>query len=189
MVGEIRDSDTAVMATNAALTGHLVLTTIHTNDAPSAFTRLLEMNVEDFVVASTVNLVVAQRLIRRICDNCAEEKRLPEAILQKVLARKDVMKALEGVGVPADDAARIRFRIGAGCDTCLGTGYSGRIGMFEFLELTKEIHDAILARSSGGDIQHAAESSGFKGMVYDGVEKVLAGATTFDEIIRVTRNS
>lgn len=189
MVGEIRDTDTVVMAANAALTGHLVLTTIHTNDAPSVFTRFLEMRVEDFLVASIVNLVIAQRLLRRVCGVCAEERTIDEAVLKKIGERKDVVKILEKNGVSAANLASRKFRIGKGCKTCIQTGYSGRIGMFELLELNKEIHGLILEHAPAEKIKQAAEKSGFREMLYDGIEKVLAGITTFEEVLRTTRNA
>lgn len=189
MVGEIRDSETVIMAANAALTGHLVLTTIHTNDAPSVFTRFLEMKVEDFVVSSIVNLVVAQRLLRKICGKCAKSRPLTELLIKKMKTRKDFMEALERNGKNISDMAKIQFRIGSGCETCLGTGYSGRIGMFELLELNPEIHDLILQHAPAEKIKAAAEKEGFKTMIHDGIEKVFAGVTTFEEILRTTRTA
>lgn len=189
MVGEVRDSDTAIMAANAALTGHLVLTTMHTNDAPSAFTRLLEMRVEDFVVGSVVNLVIAQRLVRKVCSTCAHESKLDEVVRRKLEERKDISEALEMAGIDAAQLETKAFKKGKGCDTCVGMGYAGRAGIFEVLELNKEIHDAILAHTAADRIREIAEKTSYRPMVHDGVAKVLAGATTFDEVIRVTRNA
>lgn len=189
MVGEIRDSETAVMATNAALTGHLVLTTIHTNDAPSAFTRFLEMQVEDFVVGSVVNLVIAQRLVRKACDACAENRVLDKPMLKKVHERQDVVSRLEKLGLSLDALAKRQLRAGKGCPECLETGYTGRIGMFELLELTKEIHDAILEHAPADRLRAIAEKTGFCDMIEDGLQKALDGKTTFEEVMRVTRNA
>ncbi|MDO8558297.1 MAG: GspE/PulE family protein [bacterium] len=188
MVGEIRDSETAVMAANAALTGHMVLTTLHTNDAPSAVTRLLEMKVEDFVVSSIVNLVIAQRLVRKICESCAEERKLDEILFKKITERGDVKEALESMGQSMDQIRERTFRVGKGCDACLGTGYVGRAGIFELLELNKTIHDLILEHAPSERIKEVAIKAGFKDMIADGLEKVFSGVTTFDEVLRTTRN-
>jgi type IV pilus assembly protein PilB len=189
MVGEIRDTETAAMAANAAMTGHLVFTTIHTNDAASAFTRFLEMKVDDFVVSSTINLVIAQRLVRRVCDKCAEERKLDKATLKKIRERKDVIVALEerkkGLFDKLDEMA---FRQGKGCESCFQTGYSGRIGIFELLKPNKEIHDLILSHQSSERIKTAAEKDGFRDMITDGIDKVFVGITTFEEVLRTTKN-
>ncbi|MFC1595174.1 GspE/PulE family protein [Patescibacteria group bacterium] len=188
MVGEIRDSETAVMAANAAMTGHLVFTTIHTNDAPSAFVRLLEMNVEDFVVASTVNLVIAQRLVRRVCTACAEEQSLSEAVIRKIKERGDIMASIKKLYPNSEGILEKRkFKVGKGCDICIGTGYVGRVGLFELLELNKEIHDLILTHAPAERIREAADKQGFRDMIIDGIQKVFDGATSFEEVIRTTR--
>ncbi len=189
MVGEVRDSETAVMAANAALTGHLVLTTMHTNDAASAFSRLLEMRVEDFVVGSIMNLVIAQRLVRKICGSCATEKRLEPALVKKIGERKDLVATLERQGYSLDSVGKRKFVTGAGCDACIQTGYDGRVGIFEMLELSKNIHDLILAHAPTEKIKEAAEKEGFADMLDDGVKKVYLGMTTFDEVLRTTRNA
>ena len=189
MVGEIRDSETAVMAANAALTGHLVFTTMHTNDAASAFTRFLEMKVEDFVVSTIVNLVIAQRLVRKICAKCAHTEKLGPMIISKILERKDIVAALERreKGL-SKKLASLGFVRGAGCDVCSQTGYSGRIGIFEMVELDREIHDLVLGHATAETIKSKLSERGFEDMISDGVAKVLAGLTTFDEILRTTRN-
>jgi len=189
MVGEIRDSETSVMATNAAMTGHLVFTTIHTNDAPSSFIRLLEMKVEDFVVSSTVNLVIAQRLVRKICKSCAKKRKLSPAIFNKIMERKDIVAALEKRKENlVSELEKHTFYVGAGCEECLGTGYLSRIGIFELLQPNKEIHDLILRHESADVIKSAAEKNGFQDMITDGIEKVFKGITTFDEVLRTTKN-
>lgn len=189
MVGEIRDSETAIMAVEAALTGHLVLTTLHTNDAPSAFTRLLEMKVEDFAITSVVNVVIAQRLLRRICDKCAKKEKLDDRIVKKITERKDVTDALKAMKKNTNDLISQPFLAGGGCDACKQTGYSGRIGIFEVLELNKEIHDLILEHAPTERIGTAAKKTGFRDMMADGIEKVFAGITTFEELLRITRNA
>jgi len=189
MVGEIRDTDTVVMAANSAMTGHLVLTTMHTNDAPSAFTRFLEMKVEDFVVASIVNLVIAQRLVRKICTSCGKKQKLDPTLIEKIKARKDVVAALQKIGKPFDKIKDETFVIGEGCDACLQTGYIGRIGIFELLELNKDIHDLVLKHAPADQIKEAAEKDGFEDMIIDGIRKVFDGQTTFEEILRTTRNA
>jgi len=190
MVGEIRDSETAIMASNAALTGHLVFTTLHTNDAASAFVRFLEMKVEDFVVSSTINLVIAQRLVRRICKDCAVEEKLEPAILKKIKERKDIMGALEKreTGL-SENIEKLNFKIGKGCKKCFQTGYSGRIGIFELLKPNKEIHDLILSHASVEKIKSAAEKDGFRDIIADGLDKVFKGFTTFNELLRVTKSA
>jgi len=189
MVGEVRDSDTAIMATNAAMTGHLVFTTLHTNDAASAFTRLLEMKVDDFVVASTINLVIAQRLVRKVCTHCGEKTKLDPIIIKKIKDRKDIMEKMEkreqGLSETFEE---LSFNKGKGCETCLNSGYLGRVGIFELIKPDKKIHDLILTHSPAEKIRSAAEKMDFPDIVSDGVDKVFKGITTFDEVLRTTKN-
>jgi len=190
MVGEIRDSETANMATNAALTGHLLFTTLHTNDAASAFPRLLDMKVEDFIITSTVNLVIAQRLVRKICDNCAQMEVLDPVILRKIKERKDIVALLEEREEGLLDSLKERtFRVGKGCEKCFQSGYLGRIGIFELLKPSKKIQALVLTHKSAENIEAAAKKDGFKDMMFDGIEKVFNGSTTFSEVLRVTRNA
>lgn len=188
MVGEIRDSETAIMAANAAITGHLVFTTMHTNDAASAFTRFLEMKVEDFVVSTVVNLVIAQRLVRKICHSCAKTEKLEPMIISKIRERSDIIAALEnrekGISKKLES---LGFSRGTGCAECIQTGYSGRIGIFEVLELNRDIHDLVLKRATAETIKSKVAENGFKDMVTDGIGKILAGHTTFDEVLRTTK--
>ena len=176
------------MAANAAMTGHLVFTTIHTNDAASAFTRFLEMKVEDFVVSTTINLVVAQRLVRKVCKFCSKETNIDDVVLRKIEERSDVLAALETKqkGL-SQKIAKLNFLIGTGCEKCFQTGYFGRIGLFELLTPTKEIHDAILEHTSAEKIAEVAKKQGFQSMVADGIDKVFAGSTTFEEVLRTTK--
>lgn len=179
-VGEIRDSETAGIAVNASLTGHLVLSTLHTNDAATALPRLLDMNVEPFLVASTVNVIIAQRLVRKICDMCKGTR---------VITREDLLKNLpmEIVKRQVGDKKSITIYQGIGCKICHFTGYSGRIGVFEVLEVTKAIRDLITQRNDADVILQKAIEEGMTTMLDDGMEKVIKGMTTIEEVLRVTK--
>lgn len=172
MVGEIRDAETADIAVHAALTGHLVLSTLHTNDAPSAVTRLADMGIEPFLIGSSLEGVIAQRLVRRICEHCKEAYSPNEEELKEL--------GLEGYDGP--------FYRGKGCDMCLGTGYRGRVGVFEVLELDDDIKALITRTQDSNDIRKRARERGFKTMLEDGIEKVKRGITTSSELISVVRN-
>ena len=172
MVGEIRDLDTAEVAIQAALTGHLVLTTLHTNDAPGAIARLVDMGVEPFLVSSAVSAVIAQRLVRVICKDCGEDY-VPSA------------KLLEEVGLSS--SKQVKFYRGKGCDKCLHTGYKGRVGIFELMPPDDAIKALTVAKSSSTEIRKAAIKNGMKTMQEDGIEKVKAGITTLEEVLRVTQ--
>jgi type IV pilus assembly protein PilB len=173
MVGEIRDLETAQIAIQASLTGHLVLSTLHTNDAPSTITRLIDMDVEPFLISSTMEAVVAQRLIRTICPACRTEY-TPEPEMFKE------------IGVDPSDVEGIPFYHGRGCEDCNYSGYKGRIGIFELLIVNDEIRDLILDRASTMHIQRAAKKQGMQAMRDDGWQKILAGITTMEEVLRVT---
>jgi len=171
LVGEIRDLDTAEVAINASLTGHLVFSTLHTNDAVTATTRLLDMGVEPFLVSSAISGVLAQRLVRRICKECRQEY-IPEK-----------------ADVPADfkvEKGQKLYR-GAGCRDCRNSGYRGRVGIFEMLMITDQLRELIVQRRSATDLQAVARKDGLKLMREDGWSKVLAGMTTVEEIVRVTK--
>jgi len=171
-VGEIRDMETAEIAVHASLTGHLVLSTLHTNDAPSALTRLIDMGIEPFLVASSLISVLAQRLVRVICPHCREE----------YAPSKQEIDYLEAVTPPS-----VLYR-GKGCDKCLGKGYIGRKGIYEFLEITPEIRTMIVERKEAYDIKRTAVTkSGFNPLQKDAVEKILQGITTIEEVLRVTQ--
>ncbi len=186
MVGEIRDSETMHMATNAALTGHAVLTTLHTNDAPSAFTRFLEMKVEEFVISSTVNLVIAQRLVRRVCGDCAKPQILDDHIVSKIVQRQDILKIMKDKGLSIDKLKNAEFMVGVGCTNCRMTGFNGRVGVYELMEMNGTIREALFGRHSTESLRSIAEQFGFRALVYDALEKVLAGTTTFSELLRIT---
>jgi len=176
MVGEIRDAETANIAVQAALTGHLVLSTLHTNDAASAVTRLEEMGIEPFLISTAVLGVQAQRLVRRICPHCKEECEKPE----DVEIPEDVFKRL---GINKDE---IKFFKGKGCKKCRNTGYKGRISIIEVLPITKKIKTLVIKGGSTVEIQDAAEEDGMRPLLHDGWIKVLKGITTVEEVIRVT---
>jgi general secretion pathway protein E len=171
MVGEIRDLETATMAIQSSLTGHLVFSTLHTNDAASAVTRLLDLGIEPYLVASSVVGVLAQRLVRRVCSDCAKPYRPTPTELQ-------------WLGVPG--ARMGRMRTGAGCSNCRQTGYRGRLGTFELLVLDDEIRRLIGARATASDLKDAALRNGTHTLRDDGIEKILAGITTIAEVERVT---
>jgi type II secretory ATPase GspE/PulE/Tfp pilus assembly ATPase PilB-like protein len=173
MLGEIRDPETGAIAAEAALTGHLVLSTLHTNDAPSSVTRLMEMGVAPFLLAPTILGILAQRLVRRICPQCMapHEPRSAEV-------------AEAGVG---DLIGKVTFHRGKGCGYCGGTGYKGRTGIHEVLKVDEEIRELITERASTSQIRRAAAAKGFKDLRFDGLKKAVSGATTLEEVVRVTK--
>ncbi|OGG34946.1 hypothetical protein A2363_01855 [Candidatus Gottesmanbacteria bacterium RIFOXYB1_FULL_47_11] len=179
-VGEIRDSETAGIAVNAALTGHLVLSTLHTNDAATAIPRLTDMKVEPFLVASTVNIIIAQRLVRKICDMCKTSMTATTDELKKHLPEDAIRKHF-------GDKAEITLYKGKGCKICHNTGYSGRLGVFEVLEITKDIRKLISERGDSDVINQKAREEGMTTMLDDGLDKVQRGMTTIDEVVRVTK--
>ncbi|MCX7793774.1 MAG: type II secretion system ATPase GspE [Thermodesulfovibrionales bacterium] len=169
MVGEIRDLETAGIAIHAALTGHLIFSTLHTNDAPGAMTRLMDMGVENYLVSSTLIGVVAQRLVRRICTSCRVEYRVPEELKKELRINQDIL-----------------WR-GTGCEKCSNTGYRGRIGIFELLVVNDEIRNMIMAKATSREMREKAISLGMKTLRQDGIEKVTKGITTAEEVLRVTQ--
>ena len=170
LVGEMRDPETAEICIQAALTGHLVLSTLHTNDAPSALTRLVDLGVPDYLVASTVEGILAQRLVRRVCRECAES-RAPDAVLAREMA---------AAGHPADRVLR-----GRGCDACRGTGYRGRTGIYELVMMDAELRAALLLRPDAEALRRLAIQRGMRSLRDDGWRQVAAGVTTPDEVRRV----
>lgn len=175
MVGEIRDEETADIAIHSSLTGHLMLSTLHTNDAPGAIPRLTDMNVQGYLVASTLILVAAQRLVRRICQSCINEYKPSEAELQVI--SKHFSK----------DLKKLKFYKGKGCKECGESGYKGRIGLFEVFEINDKIRDLTIQKTSAESIRKVAKQSGMASMLDDGFDKVQAGITTIEEVIRVIR--
>jgi type IV pilus assembly protein PilB len=173
LVGEIRDFETAEVAIKAAMTGHLVLSTLHTNDAPSTISRLMNMGVEPFLVATSVHMVVAQRLVRRICNYCKEPQDQPPA-------------ALVNAGFAEAESKRIRLFKGRGCERCNNTGYKGRVGLYEVMEIDDELREMILAGGSAFELRQRALAKGMMGLRGSGLEKIRMGVTTIDEVVRET---
>ena len=173
LVGEIRDFETAEIAIKAALTGHLVLSTLHTNDAPSTISRLMNMGIEPFLVATSVNLIQAQRLIRRICKDCKREESMPP-------------EALIEVGFSADEASKLKTYKGKGCATCNNTGYKGRIGLYEVMEVGDEIRELILIGASALELRKKAIDDGMITLRESGLHKIRNGLTTLEEVVRET---
>jgi type IV pilus assembly protein PilB len=174
MVGEIRDLETAEIAIQSALTGHLVFSTLHTNDAPSTITRLIDMGVEPFLIASSVTGVIAQRLVRKICDECKTVYKPSDKILKEL-------------GIVKDGKKELIFYKGQGCKKCLNNGYKGRIGIMEMMTLNEEIRELIVSKASADVIKKAAQKAGMQTMREDGMQKVMAGITTLEEVLRVTQ--
>jgi general secretion pathway protein E len=177
MVGEIRDRETADIAIRASLTGHLVFSTLHTNDAPGAITRLVDMGIEPFLVASAIELVIAQRLVRRLCPECTREKPIAQTKLRESLA-------IFGVD-PAEAEPIHALKEPVGCDRCRGTGYRGRIGLFEIFRLNDELHELILKRESTRTLTASARKHGMRTLGQSGWDKVKGGYTSLEEVLRV----
>jgi type IV pilus assembly protein PilB len=173
MVGEIRDLETGSIAIKAALTGHLVLSTLHTNDAPSTVTRMVDMGIEPFNVASAVNLIVAQRLVRRVCAECKQEHQYTE-------------EELKALGIPLAEAQKLTFYKGAGCDSCGGTGYRGRQGLYEVMALTSSLRRMVLKGASTEELREEAVKEGMLTLRSDGMLKVKRGITTLEEVVKET---
>jgi type IV pilus assembly protein PilB len=173
MVGEIRDFETAEIAVKAALTGHLVLSTLHTNDAPSAITRLLNMGIEPFLVASSVTLILAQRLLRRICMRCKTPQSVPT-------------DGLVDIGLTPEEAASIVCYKGHGCEACSGTGYKGRIAIYEVMTLSPDLRDTVLRGGNGLEIKRGAIRDGMRTLRMSGLDKMKEEITTIEEVVRVT---
>jgi type IV pilus assembly protein PilB len=175
LVGEIRDLEVAEVAIQAALTGHLVFSTLHTNDAPSSITRLIDMGVKPFLVASSVQAVMAQRLVRVICSKCKELYPDPDPGVLSLL------------GFSAEEIANTTFYRGAGCDQCAGTGYRGRQAIFELMEMNRELRELAFNQAPVSQIRTAAVASGMRNLTADGRLKIRHGITTPDELIRITQ--
>ena len=175
MVGEIRDEETAAIAVNAALTGHLLLSTLHTNDAPTTLPRLLDMKVEPFLIASTVNIAIGQRLVRRICEECKFEKKVTINDLEGLMGTFPVEILYKSK----------KFFQGKGCDSCNGTGYRGRIGIHEVIEIDDELRAAIVRKADATEIKNIAIKNGMTSMIEAGFKKAIEGVTTIEEVLRV----
>jgi type IV pilus assembly protein PilB len=173
MVGEIRDFETAEIGIKAALTGHLVLSTLHTNDAPSTVNRLLNMGIEPFLVASATNLILAQRLARRICSEC----KAPENY---------AVDALVEAGMSEEDARQVQGARGQGCRNCANTGFKGRIALYEAMPMTEDIKDLVLAGASSAELKREAIRGGMFTLRMSALERLKEGVTTLDEVMRTT---
>ncbi|MDY7010694.1 MAG: GspE/PulE family protein, partial [Planctomycetota bacterium] len=172
MLGEIRDEETARIAVQASLTGHLVLSTLHTNDASSSITRMINIGIEPYLIAASVNAILAQRLIRRICENCKTPETKKDGAIARYLTKHKA------------DISQIYH--GTGCDKCRNTGYKGRLGIYEMIEVDDEMRDLITSNPSLMDLRRACKVHGMRTLVEDGLQKVAAGLTTVEEIARVT---
>ncbi len=176
LVGEMRDSETVSMGIQASLTGHLVFSTLHTNDAPSAITRMVDMGVPNYLVASSVVAIVAQRLVRTNCQKCRRKYTPPETILQEV-------------GITQEQAEKANFMKGRGCNSCQKTGFRGRIGIYELLLIDSKVREMIFRNETTAKIRKYAITKGMKTLFYDGIAKVMAGYTTFEEVFRVAKRT
>ena len=173
MVGEIRDFETAEIAVKAALTGHMVLSTLHTNDAPSTVNRLLNMGIEPFLISSATNLILAQRLARKICKDCKEEIHVPP-------------QALIEIGIPPEEAKTFKCFHGKGCATCNGTGCKGRIALYEVMPMTEGLKELVLNGASSAELKRGAIKEGMKSLRMSGITKIKEGITTIEEVVRAT---
>ncbi|MGC2236765.1 MAG: type IV-A pilus assembly ATPase PilB [Pyrinomonadaceae bacterium] len=173
LVGEIRDFETAEIAIKAALTGHMVLSTLHTNDAPSTISRMVNMGIEPFLVATSVNIIQAQRLIRRVCSNCKEEHKVP-------------VEAFIEIGFEPEEAQTLKAYKGAGCTTCNGTGYKGRVGLYEVMEITDELRELIIIGASAIELRRKAIECGMITLRGSGLYKLREGITTIEEVVKET---
>jgi type II secretory ATPase GspE/PulE/Tfp pilus assembly ATPase PilB-like protein len=178
MVGEVRDGETAELATHAALTGHVVLTTLHTNDAAGALPRLINMGVEPYLITSAINAIIAQRLVRKLCQNCKQLTSIPETVLNQV---KDIMKSVKEF----NQEEEMKFYGAKGCDQCR-TGFEGRIGIYEVLVMSDKIEEAAIDKKTTNEILEIAVKDGMITMQQDGIMKALQGLTTLDEVFKVT---
>ncbi len=175
MVGEIRDQETASIAVNAALTGHLMLSTLHTNDSATTFPRLVDMGVPPFLIASTINIAMGQRLIRMLCDSCKKERVLSESEVQSL---KEIIPSF-------DFSKHKKFFMAQGCAKCGGSGYKGRTGIREVLEVNDEIRQLIMNRANSQEIKTAAVKNGMMTMLENGIQKAIAGITSLEEVLRI----
>jgi type IV pilus assembly protein PilB len=173
LVGEIRDFETAEIAVKAALTGHLVLSTLHTNDAPSTISRLMNMGIEPFLVATSVNLICAQRLVRRVCSQCKEPMNITP-------------QALVDAGYTTEESKTTTVYHGRGCGTCNNTGYKGRVGLYEVMEINDELKELILVGASALELRKKALDNGMITLRRSGLIKIASGQTTMEEVIRET---
>ena len=173
LVGEVRDNETAAIAVKAALTGHLVLSTLHTNDAPAAVSRLVDMDIDPYLVATSVILVAAQRLVRRICSNCKEEVQMTPT-------------ALVNIGFPEEEAGSVKIYAGRGCNKCNNTGYKGRIGLYEVMPISPDVKELIFAHATASELRSKAIQEGMITLRQSGLTKIRQGVTTMEEVFKET---
>jgi type IV pilus assembly protein PilB len=173
LVGEIRDFETADIAIKAALTGHLVLSTLHTNDAPSTIARLINMGIEPFLVSSAVRLVAAQRLVRRLCNSCKRVAKIPP-------------QTLIDIGFSPEESKTVKIFEANGCDKCTNTGYKGRVGLYEIMEINEEIKELVMVGASTSELRMKAKEMGMLTLRESGIAKIKSGMTTIDEVLRET---
>lgn len=197
MVGEIRDKETVEMAIHAAMTGHLVLSTLHTNSAAGAIPRLIDMGAEPFLIASTVNVAMAQRLVRKLCPDCRQSFTLDEKLLKSLGEEMNLGRILDIAArnnfidksdISAKDWSKINFFRSVGCDRCSREGYKGRVGIFEVMEVDEEIAKMVSAKADSNEIENKAIGKGMIKMIEDGMVKALQGTTSIEEVLRVTKD-
>jgi type IV pilus assembly protein PilB len=193
MVGEIRDEETAGIAVQAAMTGHLVLGTLHTNDAATSLPRLVDMNVPRFLIAYTANMIIGQRLVRKVCQNCLRSYRLPKHAIEELRKEVDldtIWKTLRREGYVEKDQKieDTTFWRGSGCTQCGDEGYKSRMGIYEILEVTPEISNLINNNGTTDDIKRQAVKEGMMTMIEEGFMKAIKGVTTIEEVLRVTKD-
>jgi len=189
MVGEIRDLETAEIAINAALTGHLVISTLHTNDASGTIPRLLSMQVKPFLLAPAINAMIGQRLVRRVCEHCKKETELDNKTMSRIMNILDKIPEESGFKIPKEELKKLKFYKGGGCEECQGLGYKGRLGIFEVMTMNKEVETLILTgHVSEYDMRNIAVKNGMITMVQDGLLKAADGLTTVDEVFRVAKD-
>jgi type II secretory ATPase GspE/PulE/Tfp pilus assembly ATPase PilB-like protein len=196
MVGEIRDGETAELAVHAALTGHLVLSTLHTSSAAGTLPRITDMGIENFLVASTANVIISQRLVRRNCKECAEEYTMDEGTYKSLSQKFDVERLAailrEEMGIKEkykdvqDFWMNVKFKKGKGCSKCRN-GYKGRMGIYEVLQITADIKKLINAEANAAEIEEEGIKEGMNTMLEDGIVKAAQGTTTLEEVMRVTK--
>jgi type II secretory ATPase GspE/PulE/Tfp pilus assembly ATPase PilB-like protein len=192
MIGEIRDKETAEEAMHAAMTGHIVLSTLHTNSASAAPPRLIDIGIEPYLIASTVNAIMAQRLVRMICTDCKTEQKIDKETIESLSKQfnlDSLMQILKdnNLAGTAKTLDELPFFVGKGCDKCSNSGYRGRVGVHEILENTPELQELIVKQATSQDIETQAVKQGMVTMWQDGFIKAIAGQTTIEEILRVTK--
>lgn len=180
LVGEIRDNETANIAINSAMTGHLVLSTLHTNDAATALPRLIDMKIEPFLISSTIKVIIAQRLVRRICQHCRVSITVKKSSFDQSISKDSINKIF-------DNKKEIDLYLGKGCDLCHQTGYKDRIGIFEIMVIDEDLREAIMLEKNASEIKQIAVKNGMSTMTDDGIDKIKKGITTLEEMLRVIK--